>query len=109
VTTIANDTPLASGVREELAPSAVALGHPWPNPVSARAVTIPIQLQREGKVTLVLYDGLGRAVGRLGPQSHPAGRHAVTWQLPVGAAGIYFVELRAAWGASARQRVVMVR
>ena len=87
-------------------PTDFALGAAYPNPFAARAI-LRYDLPEAGRVTLALYDVLGREVavlhdGPLAPGSH---RLAFDGDLP---AGVYLVRATGA-GLRAAQRVTVVR
>ncbi|GAA4379717.1 hypothetical protein GCM10023186_17410 [Hymenobacter koreensis] len=84
--------------------NAVALPdvHYWPNPVSARG-HLNITLQQSGRVVQV---GLYTLQGQLLLKRTIAGREAVL-ELPAIPRGVYMLEVRAAPGQVARQRLVV--
>ncbi len=75
----------------------VSLGDAYPNPFHP-ATTIPFALSRRARVSLSIYDALGRRVRSLIDEERPGGPQAVTWdgraddsrRVP---SGVYFVEL----------------
>ena len=79
----------------------------YPNPARIQ-VTLEYTLPEQGRVTLVLYDLLGRRVAQLVEGLQKAGRHRVA--LPTGrfASGVYFGRLRV--GDQHRtEKIVIVR
>ena len=72
------------------APTRLALSTPWPNPARTH-VRWSIQLARECRVRLEVFDLMGRRMCSLMDSSMPAGAHDVVWDLkddrgrPVGA------------------------
>jgi len=81
-----------------------------PAPSPARGVAVfAFRLPRPDRVTLELLDVAGRRVGRRAPESFSAGSHAVRWQAPVGASGLYLVRLVTGSGQSAVRKWVVVR
>jgi hypothetical protein len=71
----------------------------YPNPFNP-SVTIPFELQRDGRATLAIYDVSGRLVTTLIDEWTPRGTYTATWEgtgengVKV-ASGIYFCRLRA--------------
>lgn len=85
-----------------------ALAAAYPNPF-AQATTLAYSLPAEAKVSLVIFDLLGRRVATLVDESQPAGRHEVRFEPPAGlAAGMLLVRL-VAGGESAAVRLTYVR
>ena len=68
------------------------LGQNYPNPFHVQT-TIPYRMEREGHVTLELYDLLGRRVARLKDNHETAGDHTVTISMQHHAPGTYFYKL----------------
>ncbi len=88
----------------------VALGDPYPNPFNP-VTTIPFTLAGPTRVTLTIYDALGRKVRTLVDGDRPAGTQAVTWDGRDGAgrpvsSGVYFVELETGGTVGSRKVVV---
>ena len=61
-----------------VAPRRYALGANYPNPFNPQT-TIGYSLAKSGRVTLAIYDVLGRQVRMLVDQSQEAGRYQVAW------------------------------
>ncbi|QXD17199.1 T9SS type A sorting domain-containing protein [Rhodocaloribacter litoris] len=80
-------------VEEAPAPAGFTLAPNYPNPFST-STTIPFALTRPGRVTLQVFDGLGREVARLVEGMRPAGRHEVVWHAAGRPAGLYLVRLQ---------------
>jgi len=105
-------TGIADGPAPAVAP--VALSGPRPNPIQSGAgAAFELQLARDSRATLAIYDLAGRRVRTLIGRPLPAGRHAIAWDArddrgqPV-PSGVYF--LRATTGAGhATSRVAVVR
>ena len=82
-----------------------------PNPTRA-GCNLSYSLAREGRVTLVAFDALGRAVRHLADGTQQAGPHQLVWDLrddggAVLPPGLYLVRLTAG-GASFTRRVIRV-
>jgi len=71
----------------------VTLEQNSPNPFNP-ITEISFSLEREGKVSIVIYDMAGREVQRLLETTMDAGRHSVTWQPRAVASGTYFYALK---------------
>lgn len=74
-----------------------------PNPFNP-ATEIRFALERDGVVTLAVYDARGRQVAQFAPQAYPAGTHGVVWngrdgQGKPAASGVYRVHMRAVMGS----------
>lgn len=76
-----------------------------PNPFRDRT-TISYELRHAGRVRLVVYDILGRAVETLVDGSRPAGRHEVVFEAGGLASGVYFYQLQA--GRTSRTHEMIV-
>ncbi len=80
----------------------------FPNPFNATTV-IPFELKTQTKVSLVIYDILGRQVETLiQEKTIPAGSHRISWTAPSQASGVFFAHLKAD-GRRAVQRLVLVK
>ena len=82
---IEEDTPLPSETD-------IVLGQNYPNPFRSQT-TIPYRMERQGHVTLELYDLLGRRVAQIKEGFEPAGAHTVTVSMDRQAPGTYFYKL----------------
>ena len=90
-----------------------ALSAPSPNPFSGKS-RIAYSLPEDGRVTIQLYDVVGRHVAVLADDVLPAGPHAVTWDgFDDGghecAGGIYFVRMMFEDGQTASEKVVKLK
>jgi hypothetical protein len=73
-------------------PREYSLSAPYPNPFNS-ATNIEFALPRDGQVSLVIFDVLGREVERLVDEPRRAGSHRVSWRADHAASGVYFVRL----------------
>ncbi|HEX9005727.1 MAG TPA: cellulase family glycosylhydrolase, partial [Bacteroidota bacterium] len=88
-------TQISSGVAEDRqAPRDFALGQNYPNPFNPTTV-IGCQWPVASRVTLMVYDLLGREVARLIDGVRPAGTYAVTFDGTDLPSGLYFYRLTA--------------
>lgn len=91
--------------RDEL-PDGYALAQNYPNPFNP-ATSIRYQLGAPGKVTLTVYDALGRQVTTLVDGTQGAGQHHVTFDGADLASGVYFYRLRTEVGQKVQQMVLL--
>ncbi|HTS00556.1 MAG TPA: Ig-like domain-containing protein, partial [Bacteroidota bacterium] len=77
------------------APARFALERNYPNPFNP-STTIGYLLPVEARVSLRVYDILGREVATLVDAFVPAGAHTVAWNPPDCASGVYFARMSAA-------------
>ncbi len=107
VTASSGSKPVAT---EELMPTSFHLHDPYPNPVT-EVTSLEYELPSAGRVTLGVYDVLGKRVSLLLDDFQAAGRHVFRWwvsKAEAPAAGLYV--LRMSHGAQVRtSRVVIVR
>lgn len=71
-------------------PSRFELAHAYPNPFNPRA-TIPFALPEAARVTLTVYDVLGRQIAILADGRFEAGRHTAALDGSLLASGLYLV------------------
>jgi hypothetical protein len=72
---------------------AVQIGEAAPNP-SAGPVRLPLSVLDPSRVTLTLYDALGRAVRTLSPRRVKAGTHDLPMRLRNLASGVYLIRVK---------------
>jgi mannose/cellobiose epimerase-like protein (N-acyl-D-glucosamine 2-epimerase family) len=96
---IAGATDVASRSKQEL-PAEFALRQNYPNPFNPSTV-IAFSLPSEARVTLAVYDMLGRCVATLVNNTMGPGEHQVTWNAQSLPSGVYIYRVHAgAWSAS---------
>lgn len=78
----------------------------YPNPFNP-SVTLAYDLPRDERVTLTVFDGLGRAVKTLVEGRQTAGRHTVTWEADEAASGTYWCRMQAGGYAETRPLVLI--
>jgi len=91
----------ASSAEGGAVPGVLALTAVYPNPVRT-AARVEVTLAQPLPVSVVLYDGLGRAVRTVEAGTLPPGPHAVSVPVAGLAAGRYVVEVRTPAGALTR-------
>ena len=74
-------------------PETVALAPNYPNPFNP-STEIPFALPEAARVTLTLYDVLGRTVATLVDGPVAAGRHTVRWHASSYPSGLYLARLQ---------------
>jgi hypothetical protein len=89
------------------APATPALHAARPNPFTARTA-VAYDVAEAGRVRLVVYDLLGRAVAVLVDGEHAAGRYTVTLDGSHLAAGVYLVRMTAGDDFAQAQRVTVL-
>jgi hypothetical protein len=89
------------------APEELALHGPAPNPVR-NGTTLRYDLPRDTKVTIALYDLMGRRVRTLVQGGETAGRKQARLDVSGLAAGTYFVRMRAD-GTTRTRKVTVVK
>ena len=83
----------------------------YPNPFNPRTV-IQYEIPTQGRVTITIYDILGREVVRLVDAVQGPGYKAITWGgknesgLPVGA-GLYFYQLKTAAYVNTKKMILV--
>jgi hypothetical protein len=75
-------------------PLEVSLQQNYPNPFNP-STTVSYDLPRTSRVTLSIFDILGREVATLLNGEKPAGRYTVHWDASGVSSGVYFYRLRA--------------
>lgn len=102
--------PLATGVNDNnsnTAPDNYALMQNYPNPFNP-STTIPFKLSSNGKVSLTVYDLLGRTVDVLiNNEQMGAGTHSVKWNARNMPAGIYFYKLNTGSFSAVKKLVLL--
>jgi hypothetical protein len=91
-----NTAPLAptTGVKSEPMPASFDLSQNYPNPFNP-TTTIRYQLPSASRVTLAVFDVLGREVAVLVDGERGAGAHIAEWNAEGNASGVYFYRISA--------------
>jgi hypothetical protein len=87
-------------------PNSYSLAQNYPNPFNP-TTTIRYQLQAAGKVTLKVYDILGKEVAVLVNEEQAAGTYSVTFDAGSLSGGIYFYRLQAGTFVETRKLVLV--
>ncbi len=88
-------------------PAEYKLDIAYPNPFNPRT-TLKYELPKDGKVSIIVYDMLGREVIQLVDDYKKAGYHTVRWDAASYSSGVYFVKLIAG-NFSAVQKLSLVK
>ena len=89
-----NDTGNITNVEDSVLPEQVTLHQNYPNPFNP-VTTISYELARGSRVTLAVYDLLGRKVATLVDGVMPAAAHTVQFDASELASGMYLYRLQA--------------
>ena len=95
-----------TGAAPGTAPAGYALSQNYPNPFNP-ATVIPFSLARSGRVSVRVYDLLGRLVTTLQDGTLPAGEHRLTFDGRNLASGVYVCRLVAGEFAAVRSMVLV--
>lgn len=87
-------------------PSQVELGQNYPNPFNPQT-TVPFTLQVPARVSLTVYDQLGRQVAKLADGPYQAGRHEVSFNASNLPSGMYFAQLKAGHATSTKKMLLL--
>ncbi|MBT8401018.1 MAG: CotH kinase family protein [Rhodothermia bacterium] len=89
-------------------PKGYLLGQPFPNPFAV-STTIPYATPTAGRVSLRVFDTLGRLVATIADGAVAAGYHTVTWEATALPSGVYFLQMISGHGEVKSLPVVVVR
>jgi len=92
---------------QEGLPTSYMMSQNFPNPFNP-TTTIQFALPQAGRVTLKVYDVLGREEATLVDNEMPAGNFSVRWNAAQSASGVYFFRITAG-SFSQTKRMVLVR
>ncbi len=87
-------------------PTSFALEQNYPNPFNPQT-TIPFDLRETSRVTMAVYDMLGRQVGMLVDGMMQAGTHQVTWDAGDVPSGTYLVRMEAGGQTFTRTMILL--
>ena len=80
--------------QQPLLPKEFYLEQDYPNPFNP-TTTIKYQIPKDGHVTLIIYDALGRAVRTLVDEYKPSGQYSVEFEASGLSSGTYFYSIKA--------------
>ncbi|MFH1011176.1 MAG: C25 family cysteine peptidase [bacterium] len=87
-------------------PADMCLEGNYPNPFNS-ATTITFRLSHATKISLKIYDVLGREVATLYDGFHAAGSHTVSWDATGAPSGLYFCRMEAPGFAQTRKMLLI--
>jgi hypothetical protein len=87
-------------------PKCFALEQNYPNPFNP-STSIQYMVPQSGKVSLKIFDALGRAVVTLVNNVQSAGIHTITWNATNNASGIYYYQLSSGINTQTRKLVLI--
>jgi hypothetical protein len=89
-------------------PKAYRLDQNYPNPFNPQT-TIRFAVKEQGKITLTVYDLLGREVQKLVDDLYRPGEYQVVWYTANVAAGVYFYQFRAEKNIVLTRKMVLLK
>ena len=87
-------------------PSDLVLHSPYPNPFNS-TTTISWSLPRPERVTVTIFDQLGRRISTLLDLQQSPGSHSIGWQSDGLSAGVYICQVMAGGTSEVRELVMM--
>jgi photosystem II stability/assembly factor-like uncharacterized protein len=102
-----NPDSLTSVTEDDIKPKEYFLSQNYPNPFNP-STTIKYSLPQTGRVTLSIYDLLGREVVKLIDEEKPAGEYETKWNASSHPSGVYFMRMQAGEFSETR-KVVLVK
>jgi photosystem II stability/assembly factor-like uncharacterized protein len=102
-----NPDSLTSVTEDDIKPKEYFLSQNYPNPFNP-STTIKYSLAQTGRITLSIYDLLGREVVKLIDEEKPAGEYETKWNASSYPSGVYFIKMQAGEFSETR-KVVLVK
>ena len=87
-------------------PAIFKLEQNYPNPFNP-STTIPFSLPQDNKVTLDIYDVLGRRIAKLVSLNLPGGRHKFQWDATNHSSGVCYYKLSAGKNTEVRKMLLL--
>ncbi|MGE5457699.1 MAG: T9SS type A sorting domain-containing protein, partial [Methanococcaceae archaeon] len=84
----------------------VTLLQNYPNPFNP-TTTIKYSVAGQGKVSIFIYDLLGRVISKLLDEEKPAGEYKITWNASACPSGIYFIRMQTGQFSQSRKIILM--
>jgi photosystem II stability/assembly factor-like uncharacterized protein len=101
-----NPDSLTSVAEDDIKPKEYFLSQNYPNPFNP-STTIKYSLPQTGRVTLSIYDLLGREVVKLIDEEKPAGEYETKWNASSYPSGVYFIKMTAGQYSETRKLLLM--
>jgi photosystem II stability/assembly factor-like uncharacterized protein len=102
-----NPDSLTNIAEDDVKPKDYFLSQNYPNPFNP-STTIKYSLPQTGRVTLSIYDLLGREVVKILDEEKPAGEYETNWNASYYPSGVYFLRMQAGEFSETR-KVVLVK
>jgi photosystem II stability/assembly factor-like uncharacterized protein len=102
-----NPDSLTSIAEDYIKPKEYFLSQNYPNPFNP-STTIKYSLAQTGRITLSIYDLLGREVVKLIDEEKPAGEYETKWNASSYPSGVYFLKMQAGEFSETR-KIVLVK
>jgi len=99
-------SPLTSVAGRVQPPNNFVLEQNFPNPFNP-STTIRFSLERNDRVTIVVFDMLGRRVTTLADRAFEAGTHSIPWNAESVSNGIYYYTMRNSVSSATRKAVLI--
>ena len=91
---------------EKTPPEEYFLSQSYPNPTKS-VVTIQYLLPKDGKVTIEVYDIVGRKIATLVNEEKNAGKYITQWNVETVSTGVYFYRLQSSGYTETKKMVVV--
>jgi photosystem II stability/assembly factor-like uncharacterized protein len=101
-----NPDSLTSISEDDIKPKEYFLYQNYPNPFNP-STSIKYSLPQTGRVTLSIYDLLGREVIKLIDEEKPAGEYEINWNASFYPSGVYFLRMQAGEFSETRKLLLM--
>jgi photosystem II stability/assembly factor-like uncharacterized protein len=101
-----NPDSLTGIAEDDIKPKEYFLSQNYPNPFNP-STTIKYSLPQTGRVTLSIYDLLGREVVKLIDEEKPAGEYETKWSASSYPTGVYFLKMQAGQFSEMRKLLLM--
>ena len=88
------DTLVTPEPQPPLLPATFAVGEPFPNPFNP-TVSIPVELPTDTRLSMTVFDIMGRRVEKIERGTASAGETTVTWDASAFPSGVYFIRITA--------------
>jgi photosystem II stability/assembly factor-like uncharacterized protein len=101
-----NTDTLTNVAEDDIKPKEYFLSQNYPNPFNP-STTIKYSLAEAGRVTLSIYDLLGREVVKLIDEEKPSGEYEIKWNASGYPSGVYFLRMQAGEFSETRKFLLM--
>jgi photosystem II stability/assembly factor-like uncharacterized protein len=101
-----NPDTLTNIAEDDVKPEAYFLSQNYPNPFNP-STTIKYSLPRQGRITIVVYDALGREIVKLIDQEKPAGEYSIEFNASGLPSGVYVYRMQSDGFTQSRKLLYM--